>query len=359
MIDELMDVLEKGPVEHQAGIAANVRWRRFIEAVRQVRVEVEGVRVRSAAGEARLGGATVECAIVIHNGKRTPVSGSIDFGELPVGWRGLDRPIEVAIPPGVSSRIVLTAEAAVVTWDEDGASYVPVEFIADDRRVYKIAARMSYLAACACGGPHGDIRIDGDLSDWPPGVGNLASGFVLINGEPPDRPRDEASRSTSRTRVYAAADAQALYFAFDCALDGVTAVLPTHSNVVDYDDLIPLGGELVEIVLDPTGAGTHSTSDLYHIVIKPSGAMWEHGVGTDPPTGRRQVWAADIQHAARTESDRWVAEVRIPFEAFGVKSRIWGANFARFDLEHQEYSNWAGAARNFYDPASLGNLALP
>ena len=159
--------------------------------------------------------------------------------------------------------------------------------------------------------------------------------------------------------MYVAADAQALYFAFDCAMDGATAVLQSHSNVVDYDDLIPLGDELVEIALDPTGAGTHSTSDLYHVVIKPSGAMWEHGLGTDPPTGRRRVWAADIRHAARTYPDRWVAEVRIPLEAFGGKNRIWGANFARFDAEHQEYSNWAGAAHNFYDPASLGNLALP
>ena len=61
-----------------------------------------------------MGNATVECAIVIQNGKRTPVSGSIDFGELPVGWRGLDRPIEAHVPPGDSSRIVQVADAAVV-----------------------------------------------------------------------------------------------------------------------------------------------------------------------------------------------------------------------------------------------------
>lgn len=358
IIDELKRVLGRNDPDRHARMTANVQWRRFMDAVRQIRVEIEGVRVRRVA-PAALGNATIECAVVIHNGKRTAVSGSIDFGTLPIGWSGLDSPVKVFVPPGDSVRVILTAEAAVVTWDDDGVRPVPIEFRTDQGKVFRLTARMSYIAAQSW---YRDIRIDGDLSDWPPGVGNLASDFVLITGEPSDRPRDKTSRPTSGVRVYVIADAKALYFAFDCATEGASSMLPAHSNVVDYDDLIPVGEELVEIVLDPTGAGTHSTSDLYHLVVKPSGAMWEHGIGTNPPTGRRRVWAADIRHAARTYPDRWVAEVRIPFEAFGEGSatgRIWSVNFSRFDRTRQEYSNWAGARRNFYDPASLGNLALP
>jgi len=358
MIGELELALQEGFPEQQTRTAANVRWRRFIEAVRHVRLEVEGVRVRRVPRAAH-GDATIECTVVVHNHKRTPVSGSIDFGELPVGWSGLDAPVDVFVPPCDSSRIILVARAAVVTWDENGVRNVPIEFTTNEGRVRTVSARMSYLAAQPL---QGEIRIDGDLSDWPPSVGNLASGFTLIAAGA----EGENSRSTSATRVYVSADAQALYFAFHCATQGTARVHAVHSNVVNYDDWIPVGEELVEIALDPSGAGTHSTSDLYHIVIKPSGALWERGINADPPTGRRRVWAADVQHAARTYPDHWVAEVRIPLEAFDTsadtpttRGRIWGVNFSRFDLEHQEYSNWAGAIRNFYNPASLGNFALP
>ncbi len=374
MVDELTRALGQGSGEQRRWIAANIRWRRFIAAVRQVCTEVEGVRVRRVA-PAALGGAAIACTLGIHNGERTPVSGSLDFGELPVGWSGLDQPLGVSISPGATARVILTAEAAVVTWDDDGVRYLPIEFTAGGDAgapQYGITARMSYVAAQPL---YGGIRIDGDLSDWPPSVGNLASGFVLIAGEPlplGGDSGDEPRRATSETRVYVVADTQALYFAFDCATENATPVLPAHSNVVEYDDLVPLGDELVEIVLDPTGAGTHAPGDLYHVVIKPSGALWERGVplqagrAAPVPVGRRRVWAADIQHAARTYPDHWVAELRIPLEAFDDAASsqrtggpIWAVNFSRFDRQHQEYSNWSGAARNFYDPASLGNLALP
>lgn len=374
MVDELTRVLGQGSGEQREWIAANVRWQRFIAAVRQVRMEVESVRVRRVA-PAALGGAAIECTLAIHNGERAPVSGSLDFGELPVGWTGLANPFAVSVSPGATARVVLTAEAAVVTWNDDGVRYLPIEFSAGGSPgapQYEIAARMSYVAAQPL---YDGIRIDGDLSDWPPSVGNLASGFLLIAGEPlppGGDSRDESRRATSQTRVYVAADTQALYFAFDCATGSAAPVLPAHSNVVEYDDWVPLGDELVEIVLDPTGAGTHSPGDLYHVVIKPSGALWERGVlpyagaGAPTPAGRRRVWAADIRHAARTYPDHWVAELRIPLEAFDdvppsqrTGGPIWAVNFSRFDRQHQEYSNWSGATRNFYDPASLGNLALP
>ncbi len=358
MIDELVSAAAGRFVDPRERIAADVRWRRFLDTVCRVRIEVDGVRVRRAA-PAMLGDVTIECAVVIRNGKRTPVSGAIDFGELPVGWSRRNEPVPVVIPAGESSHVTLTAKAAVVAWDDDGVRYLPLIFTTDDGRRYPISARMGYMSAHPV---YSEIRIDGDLSDWPAGVGNLAADFVLICGEPADRPGDETCRPTCKTRVYAAADAEALYFAFDCVTEEASPVFPAHRNVVEYDDLVPFGDELVEIVIDPTGAGTHSTSDLYHVVIKPAGALWEQGIGTTPPTGRRRVWAADIQHAARAYPDRWVAEVRIPraaFEADLSAGRIWGVNFARFDLNRQEYSTWSGAVRNFHDPASLGNLALP
>ena len=106
------------------------------------------------------------------------------------------------------------------------------------------------------------------------------------------------------------------------------------------------------------------SGDLYHIVVKLSGAMWERGIGSDPPTGPRTVWAADIRHAARWHGDRWEAELQVPLSAFppqpgpAADHRFWGINFTRFDVVRQEYANWSGAISNVYDPMSLGNLGL-
>ena len=357
MVDELRAVLEEGPGGPRARVAADARWRRFMDVVRRIEVAVEGVRVRREGG-VTAGNTTVECAVVLRNGTRTPVSGVLGFGELPVGWVSRSGAARVFLAPGGSSHLILAADAPVVTWDEAGVRYLPIVFRTEDGRTQEIAARLSMIAAQPLDHP---LRIDGDLSDWPMGVANLAADFVLISGEPPDGTRPATSRPTHATRVYAVADAEAVYLAFDCATEALTPVLPSHTSVLEYDDLIPLGQELVEIVLDPSGAGTHSTSDLYHVAIQPAGTLWERGVGTDPPTGKHGVWAAGIQHAARATPNRWVAEVRIPRAACGADAsgQIWGVNFSRVDGTRQEYSSWSGATGNIYDPASLGNLALP
>jgi hypothetical protein len=275
-----------------------------------------------------------------------------------------------------------------VPWDEDGVQYLPVELSPDQGgpdQVLRLGARLAYLAAQPLGpmpkpaldgetppeesfdrrlGPPRKLRIDGDLGDWPATAGNLASDFVLITGEDPANQGAPPSRAKARTRVSAAADGEALYFGFDCAFGkgGVAAFLGGHANTVRYEDMIPMSDELVEIVIDPTAAGTHSPADLYHIVIKPGGAVWERGVGLEPPVGHRETWAADIQHAAKVGLVGWSAEVRVPYSAFGssaTRQRIWAVNFSRFDARGQEYSTWSGATGDFYDPAAAGNLALP
>jgi hypothetical protein len=60
--------------------------------------------------------------------------------------------------------------------------------------------------------------------------------------------------------------------------------------------------------------------------------------------------------------DHWSAEIEVPLDAFpelARRQRIWGLNITRFDIQHQEFSNWAGAVGNAYNPRALGNLTLP
>ena len=173
---------------------------------------------------------------------------------------------------------------------------------------------------------------------------------------PPARPHHATHAFVRRDRDY-------LYIAINSEFDGRVARPTLRRNRVEYDDMIPVGEELVEILIDPLNAGTRTPGDLYHIVVKPSGSyLVERGIRFDPPCGFRSPWPTDIVVSARAVDDRWTVEIRIPLESFGVVSTehaIWGFNVTRYDASAQEFSTWSGAWGNAYDPLSLGNLYLP
>ncbi|UCC32274.1 MAG: hypothetical protein JSU86_08315, partial [Phycisphaerales bacterium] len=153
-----------------------------------------------------------------------------------------------------------------------------------------------------------------------------------------------------------------LYIAVNCESDAQTAGQASRRNTVDYDDLVPVGDEMIEVLIDPLNTGTRSPTDLYHIVVKPSGTyVMEKGIRFEPPCGRRALWPADIDVATRIYPDRWTVELRIPLAAFGAVAEhtFWGFNITRYDASRQEFSTWSGACGNAYDPLSLGNLYLP
>ncbi|MBN1513398.1 MAG: hypothetical protein JXB13_15380, partial [Phycisphaerae bacterium] len=279
------------------------------------------------------------------------------FDELPLGWSADPPSVEVPrMDPGSAGRFLLTARAAAVTWDEDGIRDLPIRFDVN-RQTLRFSARLAFVPAARLDRP---VQVDGDLSDWPITPGNLAADFVLISGERTSEGAGPTGRPTADTLCRVARDAEYLYFGFICEASG-NPDLESRSNLVHYDDMVPVGEELVEILLDPLSTGTRSTGDLYHVVVKLSGAAWERGIGTFPPTGPREVWAADIRQAVRWYGDRWEAEVQVPLSALGATARlnhIWAVNFTRFDAAHQEYSTWSGAVGNAYDPLSLGNLGL-
>jgi hypothetical protein len=253
--------------------------------------------------------------------------------------------------------MVLTARATAITWDPGGTRYLPIILETADGGTRQLVVRMAYVFAERLQRPP---KIDGDISDWPVGLGSVASDYVLVTGESPDADETGSGRPSAATRCLVARDAQNLYFGFWCAAEG-DLDLTYRSNTVTYEDMIPVGEELVEVLIDPDASATHSPGDLYHLVVKLAGATWERGIGTDPPIGPRRVWPADIQQATRWCGDHWEAEVAIPLAAFGrpaPEHEVWGVNFTRFDVFRQEYSNWSGAVSNVYDPMALGNLGL-
>ena len=360
MAEQLINTSYTPPRDGRAEeFARTMAWRQFMSETRQVRVCVDGARVRlfgtrtAPAGE-------LECALTIMNRTRVPIGGSIRFAQLPAEWTAADVQTVPTIAPGSARRVTLIAHMTVMPTQRDGYLTLPVELTTEDGMVHRAEVR----AACVTALPFdGSLAIDGDLSDWPGGTTNVASDFLLITGGSSGPSSGRATRPRNSTIALVMRDSEFLYVAVNCKADESAGATASRRKGVRYDDSIPVGEELVEILIDPLNAGTRSPSDLYHIVVKRSGMdLAEKGIQFDPPVGRREPWPVDIDLATNASSGRWTAELRIPLSAFDpatAEQTTWGFNITRYDAGSREFSTWSGAARNAYDPLSLGNLHLP
>ena len=364
MAEELIRAAtSKDAAERSQPFARTAAWRRFMLATRKVIAQSDGVRGRMigtpAAREVDL-----ETSLTIVNRERTPLSGTVRFGPLPEGWSAnSEEALVSAIAPGSTRRLTLSARASHVPMGEGGILSLPIELATDDGEVHRRTVRAASLTALPIPARRDAIRIDGDLSDWPPGSVNVAADFRLISGS---RDGDEyfSSRPTDKTFGFVLRDKDFLYIAVNCEQNAQAEGPSARRKGVRYDDMIPVEDEdLVEVLIDPLNGGTRSPGDLYHIVVKRSGTdLTEKGIGFDPPCGLRQPWAVDIEVATAESSQRWTAELRVPLRDIspeGHEHTVWGFNLTRWDAARQEYSTWSGAVGNAYDPISLGNLFLP
>lgn len=237
--------------------------------------------------------------------------------------------------------------------------YLPLTLVSDDGGRYRLAARLCHIVAQRLDAA---VVLDGDLRDWPTGVSNYAGDFVLLTGEQGPGSEVPTGRPTHRTLCFVGRAHDKLYFGLRCAYDAVQGAGPMQSSAVAPDDLVTHGEDTVEILLDPANAGSRSPADLYRIVLRGGGAVWEHGVTLEPPLAPPQIWPVAIRHAIRRHEDHWTAELEVPLDAFPEIYRtgaVWGINVVRFDWAAQEPSNWAGAVGNVYDPLALGNMTVP
>ena len=80
-------------------------------------------------------------------------------------------------------------------------------------------------------------------------------------------------RATSQTVAYFCRDKEHLYIGLHAAAPaGVEADDQSKriTSDVEYDGLMPVGEDLIEVVLDPTNRGTRP-DDLFHVVLKSNG----------------------------------------------------------------------------------------
>lgn len=340
-----------------------LNWIRFLDATRTIQAWPESARLHLTDRNDETGWvATFE--VGVRSELRTPLEGELKFGGLPPSMRNISDSLKIGPLPemGVARERLLARCESLPATDLDGHAAQTIIFDAKASGMAPIAATLSIVQAPTSPYP---INVDGRLNDWPQTAFNAAGDFRLItdrNGLGRERPRAE-----SQTIAYFLQSRGVLYIGIHAATPKVAREAtddPTpFQNFVDYEDLMPIGEDLVEIILDPTNRGTQS-GDLFHIVLKSTGnPKFEYGIGTKPPIDDVRAWPGPQPQSCVIKTEYgWSAEVAIPLESFGEgakSSRVWGLNLTRLEPTRGEYSDWARAPRHAYDPRAMGNLVWP
>lgn len=191
----------------------------------------------------------------------------------------------------------------------------------------------------------GGITIDGDLSDWSPGLYGVA----------PPIPLNSAVSATEEGPAPSMEDFHADFF----AVVGPKSI--TFAGLVIDDELKHFrGGEMwrgdmVEILLaDPRGP-----SDYLHVGVAPSGDVFVfHPLGPK----KAPLVIAGLRAAAKQFRAGYSVEVEIPFTGFGVKDKTtrFELNFAARDADSKDTTHshltWSGYRHNLR--ASFGTLIV-
>ncbi len=336
-------------------------WTRLLATTRKVYAWCEGTRlIFRSRGEKSQYALTFHVAV--RNDLANDITGEVDFGELPPRARRISDTVKIG---PVDSLAVGRNEISLATetlpdLPVDGHLTQEISFDAGRRGNLTILAQASIAQVVTLSDAP---KIDGRLNEWPPATVNAAADFGLITEQ--FEPGAERAPARSQTVAYFGRDDENLYIALSAqsprGKGGGSS--RTLRNFVEYEDLMPTGDDLVEILIDPTGSGA-VPGDLFHLVVKSNGnPKFERGISTDPPIGKVAPWpGSQPEVTVRRTSDGWAAEVAIPIASFGkagAENRVWGLNIARFEPVRGEYSDWARAPRYCYDPRTLGNLVWP
>jgi len=348
---------QTGQPDDVARFAEEMEWTRLVSAIRRTQVVIEGVKVRFEPQDVA-SPAHLEATVSFFNATPRPFQGKLTWAGLPQGWRPADDGRSIGpIEPTRGARVVIAAKARVIQPNTDGI--VPVQFALQPAQgepaMFK--GRLCVLTAQRIGKP---FVVDGRLDDWPLAT-NVASDFLLVGaGEVPKIGRATPDRPSQLTTVFACNDDEALYIAFNCAESRMGDRQIGRSNYVRYDDLWPVGEDLVEIVLDPTGQAV-GPGDLYHIIVKANGALVaEKGIQCLDRVAPVSPWASGITAAVDDQfrPGCWTVEMRIPLASLEKRGDVIGVNFARFDARGGEYSSWTACRSHIYSPIALGNMQL-
>ncbi len=319
-------------------------------AIGEVRIEQVRTHLASASGET--GSLDVTVSLDLYNELAEPVQAKVAWGTLSEDFVPTPGgPLTVTLASDALGTAVLKARWRQMPLTDTGKVALPVRVEVPGRPVRTFRVDVPVVVAAPA---RGAIRIDGDLADWPEPTGSTAGEFRLVGG----RAGEVQLPVLRRTAVQVAHDGEKLYLAFRCVEPDMTARVLQPGNQVRYDQLLPSGEDLVEVLLDPGGAAK-SVEDLYHLIVKANGVTIAYrGLRSQPPLGAVQAWPVEASVAVGTWAGGWTVELAIPLSAFGPasSSRLWAVNFMRFAPQSGEATSWAAVARHFYEPRNLGTM---
>ena len=148
----------------------------------------------------------------------------------------------------------------------------------------------------------------------------------------------DTSYAQVRTQVWAAADADHLYFAAICYTTGPTTVISSLRRDFDFGS-----SDVFTVLLDPFNDQTNG----FLFSVSPLGVQREAlvALGTSTDLSWDNAWRSAVSRG----DSAYVVEMAIPFSTlrYPAENPLWRVNFLRADLVINENSSWVPVPRNF------------
>lgn len=352
MLQELAGQFEPNPTARQRQIDGLSQWGLMMNQAERVVATVNGVRLSTATETLR---ADVFGSVL--NTTNRPLEGRWLLPVPPPGWQQAAE-VVTSLDAGTRRPVQLELSMTGLAYNIDGVYPFELAFNTAALGTFRVPAR---LAVAVCPMLDTAPTVDGRLDDWPLASNNAAGDFRLCR-------LSQAAVAAGTdlpalgTQAYCAMDRAHLYVGVRCRLKPGEPPVARADNTITIDGALPWGQDVVEVLIDPRGVATGTSSDLYCVQVKPTGLLVARkGCRTEPPMGTSETWPCGARVAVNIERDHWVVELAIPLTAFGAearRNRVWGLNITRLDARHGEYSSWSGARGYCYTPAALGNLIM-
>jgi hypothetical protein len=194
------------------------------------------------------------------------------------------------------------------------------------------------------------VTIDGVLDDSTWATAEKKTDFFM------KFPTDEG-KPASKTVVQLSYDDKFLYVAFTCYDSGKSIIQSLKRDIGHLDN------DGVGIILDPQNSHTNG----FFFALNAMNAQSEDQISLGQQDGLTWSWNNKWFSATKKYNDRWVAEIAIPFKSlrYPPGNNVWGINFIRVDMKHNQYSGWTHVPTNFriynmgYTGSLLWDKALP